>query len=150
MKKLLSSVTLAFASLASFNGLASAGHTFGLIVHHHCCGGCCAGTICLRQYNAFSPVACGSMVFQGCVTQPAPGPYGFDGGVGGDCSDGSCSGGVPVSQMQLPAPGAAYTYGPTMQMPQMAQSQMPAQPMPVMSYPAAPVQVTQPAAARVP
>ena len=69
MKKLLPSVTLAFASLAAFSGFATAG-SFGLFTGCHCCKSC-GGTITLRQYNAFSPVACGSMMFQGCVVAPA-------------------------------------------------------------------------------
>src|ERR1700722_6379263 len=95
MKKLLPSVTLAFASLAALTGFATAGGSFGLFTGCHCCKSC-GGTITLRQYNAFSPVACGSMMFQGCVVAPPPQPpaYGgdFGGGFGGDCADGSCGG----------------------------------------------------------
>ncbi len=148
MKKLLPSVTLAFASLAAFTGTAGAWGTFGLFPHHCCCRGC-GGTITLRQYNAFSPVACGSMVFQGCVTQPAPGPgdgFGY-GGFNGDCGDSSCAPGTPVGHLPANVPGAtygyppaAYTYGPA----------MPMQQMPAVAYPAAPVQGAVPASARVP
>src|SRR5438270_4993341 len=96
MKKLLPSIMLALTSLAGFGGFANAGHTFGLFTGCGCCKSC-GGTITLRQYNAFSPVACGSMMFQGCVVAPPPAqpavPYGFDGGFSGfsgDCGDGSC------------------------------------------------------------
>ena len=177
MKKLLPSVALAFTSIVAFAASANAGHVFGLFTGCGCCSAC-GGTITLRQYNAFSPVACGSMMFQGCVVAPPPNypPYSYagnDGIIGGDCGDGSCGAGVPVGQ--VPAgmnggafsyPNAAYTYGPTMQMPamqmpamaqQMPMMQMPAmaQQMPVMQqmpvgYPVAPVQGAQPAAVRLP
>lgn len=163
MKKLLPSVTLAFASLASVAGFASAG-TFGLFTGCHCCKDC-GGTITLRQYNAFSPVACGSMMFQGCVVAPPPNPnpapYGFDGGVGfggysGDCPDGSCGQGVPVGRMQYPAQNAfpvqggmpmpgTYAYNQMMQMPQMQYPQMQ---YPQMQYPQ--VQYPQPQYTQMP
>jgi hypothetical protein len=113
MKKLLPSITLALTSLAGFSGLANAGHVFGLFTGCHCCKDC-GGTITLRQYNAFSPVACGSMMFQGCVMSPpppAPSAYPFDGfnGFSGDCGDGSC-GGVPVSRAPGAIQGNGYAY----------------------------------------
>ncbi len=174
MKKLLPGVMMAFASLTALAGSASAGHTFGLFTGCCCCKAC-GGTITLRQYNAFSPVACGSMMFQGCVVAPPPQqPYygGFDGFggevIGGDCGDGSCGSGIPVGQMPAGFPGgaftypnAAYTYGPLMQMPpaqvtqypmpqmQTAPLQAPQMQVPV-SYPVAPAQNAQPAGARMP
>jgi hypothetical protein len=134
MKKLLPSITLALASLASLNGFASAGGTFGLFTGCGCCKAC-GGTITLRQYNAFSPVACGSMMFQGCVVAPPPPQppaYGYGGGFegfsgfSGDCPDGSCGGGETISRMPTsypsgvyPAPVANYNYAQAMQMAQM-------------------------------
>jgi hypothetical protein len=122
MKKLLPSVTLAFASLAAFTGFASAGGTFGLFTGCHCCKSC-GGTITLRQYNAFSPVACGSMMFQGCVVAPPPAQppaypsYGGEfGSVGGECADGSCAAlpraSTPMAYQGGYYPNAAYTYAP--------------------------------------
>jgi hypothetical protein len=112
MKKLLPSVTLAFASLAAFAGFASADHTFGLFTGCHCCKDC-GGTITLRQYNAFSPAACGSMMFQGCVVAPPPQPpaYGFSGfsGFGGDCADGSCGGEV-IGRLPNGYQGGTHSY----------------------------------------
>jgi hypothetical protein len=141
MKKLLPSVTLAFASLAGLAASANAG-TFGLFVGCRCCKDC-GGTITLRQYNAFSPAACGSMMFQGCVVAPPNPGYGFDGGYGGGCADGSCGQGTTVGRMQFPAQNAypiqggspmqgAYAYNPQMQMPQMQYPQMQ---YPQMQYP---------------
>ena len=166
MKKLLPSITLAFASLASFSGLATAGHTFGLFTGCHCCKSC-GGTITLRQYNAFSPVACGSMMFQGCVVAPPQGGYGFDGG-SGDCTDGSCA--AASQAPALPNNGYAYSYpiqtypgipmqqtAQMQQMQQMAQMQQmqqmqqmaQMQQMPA-AQPAAPAPTALPAAARLP
>jgi hypothetical protein len=162
MKKILPSITLALASLAGFGGFANAGHTFGLFVGCHCCKAC-GGTITLRQYNAFSPVACGSMMFQGCVVAPppaAPTAYpgeGFINGFSGDCADGSC-GGEPVSQLPtgaFPNNGYAYSYpiGTYQSMPtmQMSQMQMPQMQMPQMQQMQQPMQYQAlPASARLP
>jgi hypothetical protein len=113
MKKLLPSVSLALASLAALAGYAPASDAFGLFTGCHCCKAC-GGTITLRQYNAFSPVACGSMMFQGCVMSPPPAqpqPGGFSGfsGFGGECTDGSC-GGETVSRAPVSYPAQTPTY----------------------------------------
>ena len=72
MKKLLFSSILGLAALG-LSAAPSQAWTFGLIPHHcwPCsCFGCgcdkCCGTVCIRPYNAFSPVASGSMCFDGC------------------------------------------------------------------------------------
>lgn len=158
MKKLLPSVVLTFASLAAFAGAASAGHTFGLFTGCHGCGKC-GGLITLRQYNAFSPAACGSMVFQGCtVAPPAPAGMAYDagfpgfGGYGGDCSDGSCASGIRYGAPAYGAPvygypnavampGPMYQYAPMM----MPMPQMPAAPMPAGAF-----QGAQPASVQLP
>jgi hypothetical protein len=60
MKKLLSPTLLA---LAAFAVLPAASYA-GAFVHFpclHCCHTCGCGGICLRPYNAFSPVDCGTV-----------------------------------------------------------------------------------------
>ncbi len=66
MKKLLPSALLALAALGFASAESFAG-CFGLIPHHGCCGHCghCGAKFCVRQYNAFSPVACGSLCLDG-------------------------------------------------------------------------------------
>jgi hypothetical protein len=92
MKKLLLSCVLGLASLGLWSSTASA-WTFGLIVHHdgccgHGCGHCCSGAyFCVKQYNAFSPVACGSLCLDGCSPFGAP-----SGDCGGCCPSVSFSG----------------------------------------------------------
>ena len=113
MKKLLPSALLAlavigFASAESFAGC------FGLIPHHGCCGHCgCGATFCVRQYNAFSPVACGSLCLDGCAPFVAGGgacagsmcPGGFCGlNYSGLPACGGCLGSLPASEEA--APGA--------------------------------------------
>ena len=44
---------------------ASCGGCGGCGLFHHCCSKCCS-TICVRDYNAFSPSFCGNMTFNGC------------------------------------------------------------------------------------
>jgi hypothetical protein len=92
MKKLLLSCALGLSALA-FSAAPAQAWTFGLIVHHGCChpcGHCCSSYFCVKQYNAFSPVACGTMYFDGCS------PFGpAGGGCGGDCCPGVNFGGEP-------------------------------------------------------
>lgn len=99
MKKLLFSSILGLAALG-MSAAPSHAWTFGLIPHHcwPCsCFGCgcdkCCGTVCIRPYNAFSPVASGSMCFDGCN------PFCCGGYPGGNPG---CYGGGPVG-MTLPA-----------------------------------------------
>ncbi len=65
MKRLLLIVILGLAGLTQVPGTASALGTFGLFT---CCG-CrngCGGEVCIRPYNAFSPVLCGTLYCDGC------------------------------------------------------------------------------------
>jgi hypothetical protein len=93
MKKLLPSAILALV----VSGLATvpsfAGCCFGLCYHHcGCCG--CGAMFCVRQYNAFSPVCCGTVYCDGCC------PFGPP---GGGCGPAGC--GLPFSGMPACGPG---------------------------------------------
>jgi hypothetical protein len=93
MKKLITCTLLAFAA-SSFAAVPSyAGCCFGLCKHHcGCCG--CGAKFCVRQYNAFSPVCCGTVFCDGCCPfgSCGYGNGGFGPGFGGAC--GPCAGGV--------------------------------------------------------
>jgi hypothetical protein len=80
VKKMLFSMIVGLASLGMGAAPSQAG-TFGLFVCGGSCGGCggcggcglfkhccskCCSTICVRDYNAFSPSFCGNMTFNGC------------------------------------------------------------------------------------
>jgi hypothetical protein len=111
MKKLLFAGMLSLAAMAMASTQASA--WFG------CCGGngkCCT-VLCIRQYNAFSPICSGCVTCNGCVPlccqqpcgyPPYPPPaypapyYGYDNG----CCAPAC--GAPSSCGTLPT----TTYGP--------------------------------------
>jgi hypothetical protein len=88
MKKLFSSALLALA-VSGFAASPSFAWTFGLFPHScGCCG--CGAKFCVRQYNAFSPVCCGTICCDGCC------PFG-GGGMGGGCgpcADGMCGDGM--------------------------------------------------------
>jgi hypothetical protein len=128
MKKLLPSAVLAMA-VCAFAAPQSFAGCFGLFYNHcGCCG--CGAKFCVRQYNAFSPVCCGTVFCDGCCPFGSggggPGP-GYGGGCGpcaggmcpapgcglnfsgvpacggGGCGDGSCLGSLPPSE---PPPGA--------------------------------------------
>jgi hypothetical protein len=99
MKKLLPSALLAL-SVIGFTSADSFAGCFGLIPHHGCCGHCghCGAMFCVRQYNAFSPVACGSLCLDGVA------PFCAGGGSGGACAGGMCPGGFcGVNFSGLPA-----------------------------------------------
>jgi hypothetical protein len=109
MRKLLFAAVVSLAGVALTTGQASA--WFG-------CKRCCTGsaTLCIRQYNAFSPSCFGSIACDGCFpvgfSQGAPWGGGGPiwGGHGGSCGpDGSCAGppvyGAPIYAGTLP-PGA--------------------------------------------
>ena len=110
MKNLLLSCALGLSALALSAAPARA-WTFGLIPHHggcgHC-GRCCSSYFCVKQYNAFSPVACGTMYFDGCAPfGPAGGYGGYNGGgYGGDFCPAVNFGGTPCCDAASPAPGA--------------------------------------------
>ncbi len=93
MKKLTLAAILSLAVAAVWT-TPSPAWTFGLIVHHGCCGcGChgCGFNICCRPYNAFTPVCCGTLCCDGCC------PINMGGGCGpamagpcGPCDGGAC------------------------------------------------------------
>ncbi|HZU37358.1 MAG TPA: hypothetical protein VFA18_15650, partial [Gemmataceae bacterium] len=103
MKKLIVFASLSVAGLILSSSQASAWWC------HHCChdNKCCT-TICLRPYNAFTPVCCGNLSCNGCcpinMTQGCcgNGACGYGGYGYGGCGNGSCG----------PTCGG-YAYGPT-------------------------------------
>jgi hypothetical protein len=139
MKKLFA---LAFISLAAVTGTASSAKAWWpCFPLFDCCkGSCCSTTICLRQYNAFTPVCSGTLNCDGCCPlnlscgYPGSGPAVMAPG----CANGACyspygasvyaGGGYPMGQL----PPAAMLSQPPMQGPVMGG-------MPV--APTAPVQV---------
>lgn len=128
MKKLLSSAMLALAVSAFVTAESFAGCCFGLCYRHcGCCG--CGAKFCVRQYNAFSPVCCGTVFCDGCCPFGSGGGYGPGPGYGGGpcaggmcpgmmnysgmmgcpaggCGDGACLGSLPASEPATVAPGA--------------------------------------------
>jgi hypothetical protein len=118
MKNLLTSAVLALAVSGFVTASSFAGCTFGLCTHHGCgcCG--CGAKFCVRQYNAFSPVCCGTVFCDGCCpfgSGCGPGAYGpgFAGAcgpcAGGMCPGGSC--GMPFSGVMSGAPGCDNCLG---------------------------------------
>jgi hypothetical protein len=75
MKKMLTAAFAALALMGSSARPASAG-VFGLIPHTGC--GCCGCNFCVRQYNAFSPVCCGTVYCDGCCPIGCGGPGCFN------------------------------------------------------------------------
>jgi hypothetical protein len=88
---------------------------------HHGCDQCCT-TICLRQYNAFTPICYGSLSCDGCcplnITSCCPGghfgcgptgygppPYGMNGGYGPGFPGMTFNGYPPAMSGQVTAPG---------------------------------------------
>jgi hypothetical protein len=139
MKRLLFAAVLSVAGAVLTTGQASAG------LFNKCCG--CTTTICIRPYNAFSPVCCGALACDGCFPfaggpgagQPqgwgsgycCPSPWscgtcpsGYSGDSCGTCSSGP--GMPPATAQTAPAPGSLPPVNnvPTMQGPPLA-------PMPV-------------------
>jgi hypothetical protein len=96
MKNLLTSALLAVAASAFVAAPSFAGCCFGLCYKHcGCCG--CGAQFCVRQYNAFSPVCCGTVFCDGCCPFGSGGGYGGYGpGYGGcgPCAGGMCPGGM--------------------------------------------------------
>jgi hypothetical protein len=96
MKKLLPSAVLALVVSGVVTAQSFAGCCFGLLPRMcGCCG--CGAKFCVRQYNAFSPVCCGTVFCDGCC------PFGAGGGYGG-CADGMCGpGGCGLPFSGIPA-----------------------------------------------
>jgi hypothetical protein len=94
MKKLLLFAILGLAALIQVPGTTRAG-TFGLFTHG-CCGGCGCG-VCIRPYNAFSPVFCGTVCSDCCCPSwPQPGH--------GGCGPGGCDGAPGPMISMMPGP----------------------------------------------
>jgi hypothetical protein len=101
MKNLFSAGLLALA-LTGLSAPSSFAGAFGLIPHHHCCS--CGCSVCIRPYNAFSPVCCGTMYCDGC--------FPFTGGPGGPggCGPGGCAPGG-LNYFGLPCDGGCVGQG---------------------------------------
>lgn len=93
MKKLLPAAILALIVSGVMTSESFAwGCCFGLIPHRGCCGCCgCGAQFCVRQYNAFSPVCCGTVFCDGCC------PFGAGGGGYGGCGMGAMGGMMPFA-----------------------------------------------------
>jgi hypothetical protein len=133
MKKLL---FLGLLSVAGVGMSASAAHAWFLdCCRNFCCDRYCT-KLCVRPYNAFSPVAYGSIVADGCMPlnvvgghypPPYMAPYGCYPSYGpGCCTSGNCDVGC------LPAPGS-FGAMPSGAMPPgaMPPGGMPTMPMPM-------------------
>jgi hypothetical protein len=100
MKKILTAAFLA-VGLTNLSATPASAGAFGLFYHSCCC--CCGGcTVCLRPYNAFTPVVSGNLCCDGCVpfcptgayAGGACGPLGCGPLMGPGC-DGGCFGQLP-------------------------------------------------------
>jgi hypothetical protein len=98
MKKLLLTAILGLAALIQVPGRTSAG-AFGLFTGQSCCGGC-GCCVCIRPYNAFTPVLCGTIYSDCCW--PSCGPQPGHCGCGPTCGDG------------MPGPMVPMAFGPMM------------------------------------
>jgi hypothetical protein len=125
MKNILRAAVLSLAALA-FSAPAAMAGTFGLFTcGGHCCKGCC---FCIRPYNAFSPVCCGSVTMDGA---------GFANG----------GGGLQLNYGGLPAEGCGCAMAPMAPSPAMAMyaPMPPAAPYAVPQAPPGPYYGVQPA-----
>jgi hypothetical protein len=113
MKKMLPAALLALVA-CGLSATSSFAGAFGLIPHG-CCWGCCCGcNVCVRPYNAFSPVVSGCLCADGCVPFSAGGP-GYGGPDGPGCGPWGCGGDggcVDGGYGSLP-PGAVISDGPS-------------------------------------
>jgi hypothetical protein len=107
MNKLFAVVVSSVAGLGLAAGQAAAWF------HDCCCNKCCCTTICLRQYNAFTPICCGQISCDGCCpltfggfcnNQPPAQPHGCAtcggygyGGAHPDFGHGSYGPGAPAT-----------------------------------------------------
>src|SRR5438105_12572174 len=91
MKKLFSLALMSLAAVSWMTPTASAWWP----CFPSCCKSCCTTTICLRQYNAFTPVCSGTLNCNGCC--PLNLSCGYPGSgpavVGPDCMNGAGYGG---------------------------------------------------------
>jgi hypothetical protein len=117
MKKLLFSGALALLA-CGLTATPSFAHAFGLFTSHRCCHGACKRgcmTFCCRQYNAFTPVCCGSICCTGGLPFGGGGP-GYDPMAcnGPDCIGGDLPDGAKPASPAAPAAGPSL---PTKPMP---------------------------------
>src|SRR5262249_55929278 len=135
MNKMLLGGLLGLASLALASAPARAGAfgcctssaygcCFGKCFRRCCnpCGCCCASVLCIRQYNAFTPVCCGSLYCDGCTPFGAPcggggygcGPARLAPGCPTICGDATptCAAPAPVPQQQMAARPMMVQYAP--------------------------------------
>jgi hypothetical protein len=122
---------LGIVGLVGLNTFAQEAQAWGWL-RDKCCCSKFTTTLCIKPYNAFSPVAYGTIVGDGCM------PVNVFGGYAGQqpssfapgcCSSGCCGGGC------LPAPGGVMS-GPI--------QMLPGQPMPSMQFaPPAPGPIQQ-------
>jgi hypothetical protein len=129
MKKLFALGFLSLAALAWASAPASAGWPcFG-------CGGCCnkcCNTVCIRQYNAFTPICCGSlscngacpMTFGGCGI--AYSPYSTEGAAMPNSFTTTYLNGEGCYSGELPAPGMLSSPSPMMSASSNFQAPLPA------------------------
>jgi hypothetical protein len=102
MKKLLLTTILGLAGLFQVPGIVSAGDAFGLFT----CGCCrkCGCEVCIRPYNAFTPVLCGTICadncFPSCGNQCGCGPMGY--GMQGQMPPGPMVPMAPVPPQMMP------------------------------------------------
>jgi hypothetical protein len=84
MKKMLPAALLALvvSGLAATSSFAGA---LGLIPHGCCFGCCCGCKVCIRPYNAFTPVVCGHLCADGCFPFGLSSCGGGFAGYGGGC-----------------------------------------------------------------
>jgi hypothetical protein len=100
MKKLFALALLSLAVTGWLTTPANAWWPFS------CCGTKCCTTICLRQYNAFTPICTGKLSCDGCCPinlacgQLGSGPAIFNAGPG--CVGGACYAGSAYNLGQLP------------------------------------------------
>jgi len=141
MKKLFA---LACISLAAVTGTASPAQAWWpCFPLFDCCkGSCCSTTICLRQYNAFTPVCSGTLNCNGCCPLNLSSGYPGSGPavVGPDCMNGTGYGGYG------PYGSSVYTGGyPMGQLPPATMLTQPPMQGPIMGgmpmAPTAPVQM---------
>jgi hypothetical protein len=137
MKKLLTAALFALG-ISTLSAAPASASAFGLFYCRGCCWGCCCGcNVCLRPYNAFTPVVSGCLCCDGCV--PFCGTGGAAGGFCGPVGSGPlCSPGCDGCYGQLPEVGGLPAAGPEVgmgSMPAAAQA-------PVMVYGVPPADVS--------
>jgi hypothetical protein len=116
MKKMLPAALLALVA-CGLSATSSFAGALGLIPHGCCFGCCCGCKVCIRPYNAFTPVVCGTLCADGCFPFSANGG-GACGGMGayggsacGPLGCDGCNGNLPPADnngMSMSGPGMPY------------------------------------------